>query len=48
MNLDDAIDLAFRVDEPAPRPRTAYWDELPSPIGPLMVATGEDGRVRRI
>jgi methylated-DNA-[protein]-cysteine S-methyltransferase len=48
MNLEDAIDLAFRVDEPAPRPRTAYWDELPSPIGPLMVATGEDRRVRRI
>lgn len=48
MNLEDAIDLAFRVDEPAPRPRAAYWDELPSPIGPLMVATGEDGRVRRI
>jgi methylated-DNA-[protein]-cysteine S-methyltransferase len=48
MNLDDAIDLAFRVDEPPPRPRTAYWDELPSPIGRLMVATGEEGRVRRI
>jgi methylated-DNA-[protein]-cysteine S-methyltransferase len=48
MNLDQALDLAFRVDEPPPAPRTAYWDELPSPIGPLMVATGEDRRVRRI
>jgi methylated-DNA-[protein]-cysteine S-methyltransferase len=44
----DLLDLAFQVDGPAPPPRAAYWDELPSPIGPLMVATGEDGRVRRV
>ena len=48
MKLEEAIDLAFSVEDAAPRPRAAYWDELPSPIGPLMVATGEDGRVRRV
>src|SRR5688572_30269767 len=48
MKLDHALDLAFAVDDPPPKPRAAYWDELPSPIGPLMLATGEDGRVRRI
>jgi methylated-DNA-[protein]-cysteine S-methyltransferase len=47
-SIDSLLDLAFNVDDEAPKPRAAYWDELPSPIGPLMVATGEDGRVRRV
>jgi methylated-DNA-[protein]-cysteine S-methyltransferase len=46
--LPAGLALAFRADVPAPTPRAAYYEAVDSPIGPLYVATGEDGRVRLI
>lgn len=48
MNLDDMIRSAYALDSDAPHPRTAYWDDIDSPVGRIHVASGEDGRIRRI
>ena len=43
------LDRALAGDPPpAPSPRAAYWTAMDSPLGLLYLATGEDGRVRRI
>jgi methylated-DNA-[protein]-cysteine S-methyltransferase len=46
--LPAGLSRAFRSDERVPSPRVAFYDGLDSPIGQLLLATGEDGRVRMI
>jgi methylated-DNA-[protein]-cysteine S-methyltransferase len=46
--LPAALERAFGAPKASPRPRVAYFDSTDSPIGPLYLATGEDGRVRRV
>ncbi|TAK21376.1 MAG: methylated-DNA--[protein]-cysteine S-methyltransferase [Chloroflexota bacterium] len=48
MNFDDVIRSAYAHEGDSPRPRAAYWDDIGSPVGRIHVASGDDGRVRRI
>jgi methylated-DNA-[protein]-cysteine S-methyltransferase len=46
--LAAGLALAFPSDPAPPTARAAYYESVDSPIGPLHIATGEDGRVRLI
>jgi methylated-DNA-[protein]-cysteine S-methyltransferase len=46
--LPAGLALAFPADDQPPEPRVAFWDTVESPVGRLFLATGEDGRVRRV
>lgn len=46
--LPASLRRAFGAEASVPRPRVAYFDAHDSPLGTLHVATGEDGRVRRV